>query len=362
MSVWNEQTDDALMVLVLEDRTISNSVLAERMAQRFGLPFTKDQVQKRRLRLREGNVALQETHISVDVDVRRSIGDLSLWELREETARRYQDEHTVSGYFPVSFFARVDKPVAIVLSSDWHIGPQWTQYDKLQRDLDLVGSTDGAYLFLAGDLIENAKRQRKSGGVLYDMITANPDEQEEWLDYKVQPLIDAGKVLGYIAGNHERFDRQESGREPHKQWCSRRFIEYYGNGGTFRFDVGRVPYYGVIRHKFPGASGVNTTNNQRRVFEAFPRPREAAHLDFIYLGHLHFNDLHQSSRATGDCVYIRGGSYAGYSEYADEQFGNWSTQAGSPTLIFYPEEQRVIPFNGKDLDKAMKFLRMERES
>ena len=276
----------------------------------------------------------------------------------EGAAGSWQSENKPSGFYTVDL--PDDLPVAIALTSDWHVGAKATAYATLRDHVGMLAVAPGVYVVTAGDLIHNHKRQRKSGVALYDTM-ASPDEQDQWLDLIAAPLLQSKRIIGVVRGNHEGFDLDEGGRDVAAAWCERHALRYWGNGGTIRFSLGANRYYGAIRHQYPGASALNTSNNMRRLYDGLTRPTEAAHLDFISLGHLHYNDQHVVHRPAGECHYLRAGAYLEYNDWADEKFGAWKTTPGVPIVILNPRTHEVISFRGNRLALALRVLAMMRE-
>jgi len=276
----------------------------------------------------------------------------------ESASEDYRREWMPQGMYSIDL-SNETRPVGLCIQSDQHVGSKYVDYAALREHVAWIAETKGAYLILGGDGWNNHKRQRKSGTALYETIGSN-DEQHQWFTDIYRVALDAKKILGAYTGNHEHFDVEESGVHLFKEWCEQNDIPYWGHGGVIRFTVGTQRYYGALRHEYPGASVLNTTNNQRRLIQGLQRPIEAGHLDFACLGHLHFNDLHFMGGPTGDVAAARAGTYALYSEWADQKFGGGRAIPGAPLFVLRPDERDVMAFKGPRLREALDYLTWQR--
>src|SRR5690606_15466079 len=109
----------------------------------------------------------------------------------------------------------------------------------------------------------------------------------------------------------------------------------------------------AVRDDFPGRSRINTTNNQRRLFEA------VGGADVVVLAHLHFADLQQQSRGRNErTIWLRSGTYkTGFDDHA-ARYGFSGGDPSMPMVVFWPNTKRMVPFGDfKDGLGYLKFLR-----
>lgn len=258
-------------------------------------------------------------------------------------------------------FTDLDLPILLIFSADWHIGFDRVDYDALDEDLDLIFDTEGAYLGVVGDYMNNAKPQRGSASQLYNAGNNDPDDQHDMFLYKVERFVNDDLLFGIWQGNHDDFDFKESGRKSTERMCRDAGIAYFGHGGAIKLPVGEQTYYGYVKHHIKGSTKSRPSGSGLSAFQRMSRPREAAHLDFIVSGHLHENDVHEPKMASGLTALLRCGSYQFHSPFAHEVVGEAETDRGCPSVLLYPDKHECVPFHGSRLDLACRVLTMERE-
>ena len=114
----------------------------------------------------------------------------------------------------------------VVFISDVHLGSPQCDEARFASMLDYC-LDNKVYVFLLGDLIENAHRQSVGGGV-YEQLENAQSQHERVVTY-LRPLADAGLVLGSLSGNHEDRTYVLSGVNVGKALCRELKIPYYRN-------------------------------------------------------------------------------------------------------------------------------------
>lgn len=270
-----------------------------------------------------------------------------------------QMDSAVTGLAPTRdsvTFAPPDQhlPVGLIFSGDWHVGSGGVELDRLRRDLQRIGETDGLYAVAMGDLIEGVGASNKAAPALYTGVLNKSNVQVSLAVHLANQARE--KWLCVIDGNHDQMAYRATGIDRGAAIARGIGAPRFGQGGATVFvELGGVRYVVGVRHNGVGNSQLNTTNAQRRTFDAWP---QWPNCDVICLAHLHFNDLAVTPRKGGQCVYLRSGTVKTNDIYARDN--GYTPEYGMPIVVFYPGEKRMVPFRGDRMDEALRFLESER--
>lgn len=245
-------------------------------------------------------------------------------------------------------------PVGVAFAGDWHLGASGVEWDRLDADLATIGATPGLYAVGMGDYVEGVTLTTKAASALFSGLFNGPELQDE----AVRRTADRarGKWLAFVAGNHDEWVAKATGygrTDRQARYLGAPFFSQ--GGGTIFATVGAHRYVIAVTHNAKGNSQLNTSNAQRRTFDAWPQ-WENCHV--ICCGHLHYLDLHHQTRKGGRCLYLRSGTAKTRDGYAADH--GYRPEYGIPVAILYPNEERVIGFRGDDFDAAVRFLNAER--
>lgn len=247
-------------------------------------------------------------------------------------------------------------PVGLWLSGDWHCGSHGVDYVALDRDLAMLRDTDGLYGVGLGDYHEGVSIHSKAAPALYSGCYNDAGEQEERVVMRLR-VPGPAKWIVLLAGNHDEWVYKHAGLSRVSRLARDLGIEYFGEGGgTIYANVGEQRYAIGVRHNHSGNSQLNTSNAQRRMVDGW-LAWDTLHV--AVLAHFHFNDLHIAPRHGKRCVYLRCGTYKVYDGYAKS--GGFYPEYGTPLLILLPDEEKIIPFRGDDLDHGLAYLAQLRE-
>lgn len=242
-------------------------------------------------------------------------------------------------------------PIGVCFTGDWHLGGGGVDVRRLQRDLDLIGQTDGLYAIGMGDYVDGVSIHSKAVSALYDPSAVGARGLQNSMALIVARKA-LGKWLAIIDGNHDAWSERHAAIGSTRDFAKALGAQYFHQGGgSVHLTVGDQFYNIAVRHNAPGASRLNTSNAQRRMFDEWPDWHNA---DVITLAHFHFNDMHQPPRKGGSCAYLRSGTYKLRDPYAAN--GGFTPEAGVPMVLLYPDTKRVIPFRGDQFDEALHFL------
>ena len=204
----------------------------------------------------------------------------------------------------------------ILAIGDWHIGDVLFDEKILKEFLQWVDENN-AYIFLTGDLIENATKNSPSDCY---RTTMSPSQQLDIAEDIIRPYRE--RLLAVVSGNHEWRSRKEVDYEPLSEMVLRlggrklRDKIYDPDGITVlirlgHFNRGKIPYSFYITH------GKHLTTNKRAhdVVDVdcyvcgHNHEQEVKLSDFFRLDDRH-NKLNQVKRFN-----VRSGSFRNYGGY-----------------------------------------------
>lgn len=245
------------------------------------------------------------------------------------------------------------KPIGIAFTGDWHLGAGGVDVARLRSDLEAIRQTTGCYAVGMGDWVEGVTLDVKAAGSLFSGAINDPNWQEVYMLSRARLL--EGKWLAILTGNHDEMVGRRTGIRRMDQLASALGSPHFGEGGgTIVCNVGEQVYRIGVKHNHAGKA-LNTTNAQRRYWDEVP---EWENHDLVCLAHLHFNDLHTSSRKGGRVVYLRSGTYKIADGYARKL--GYESEIGTPLAILLPDERRIIPWRGDDFLEGLAYLRWKR--
>lgn len=247
-------------------------------------------------------------------------------------------------------------PVGLVFPGDFHQGAHGVDYPELQRHMEVLRDTPGLYAIGMGDYHEGVSIHSKAAPALYTGIYNDAGEQEEAVMMTLA-TAPASKWIVLLSGNHDEWVYKHAGLSRVSRLARELGIEHFGEGGgTVYANVGDQRYAIGVRHNHSGNSQLNTSNAQRRMVDGW-LAWDTLHV--AALAHFHFNDLHIAPRHGGRCVYLRCGTFKVHDAYAKS--GGFYPDLGVPLVILLPDEEKVIPFRGDDLEHGLRYLADLRE-
>jgi hypothetical protein len=249
-------------------------------------------------------------------------------------------------------------PVGLVFTGDWHIGSGGTDHDALDRDIAAIKGTEGLFAVGMGDYVEGVGPKNKAAPALVEGGDHDGDRQEALallLASELEP-----QWVALMAGNHDEWMRASAGVSR----TSRLFRPlgcplFHQGGGTVFANVGAERYVIAVSHRGTGKGGnsvLNTTNAQRRTWDAWPEWENA---DVVCLGHFHYNDQQVIDRKGRPVHYLRSGTYKLIDPYAASL--GVVPQRGTPMIILYPDTHLVLSYRGDRLSDGIEKLQLERE-
>ena len=246
-----------------------------------------------------------------------------------------------------------DLPIGIVYPGDLHMGVEGVDYETMERDFRAIGEAEGVYAIGMGDYAHNPKINMGSvSSNLYRMIMPDCEAQYRAARFVLSHIE---RWIGLITGCHDDWDFQVSGNRRIEELCEYLDTANLWHGAVIHLTLGLRTYDILARHKYKFESNLNVTNAHRNAFEQlYPA-------DVIAFAHKHTPAMEKRPRWGGrkDIVNVRGGSYYRWDDFG-QKIGGYEGIAGIPLTILYPNEKKVLPFYGRDLDVALRTLKNER--
>lgn len=259
----------------------------------------------------------------------------------------------------ISLEINEDLPIALAFPGDLHIGVEGVAYEEMEADFKALGAAEGLYAIGMGDYAHNPKL--KLGGRstnLYKMVMPDCEGQYRGVEFILGYIPE---WLGLITGCHDDWDFQVSGDRRIENLCEKLDTANLWHGAVIHIALGETKYltdYDILaRHRYKFESSMNVSNVHRQAFnQLYPA-------DVIAIAHKHFPMQEKRPRWMGrkDVVNVRGGSYYRWDDFG-QKIGGYEGIAGVPIVLLYPDEKRAVPFYGRDMNKALRFLASERKA
>ena len=180
----------------------------------------------------------------------------------------------------VRIFPGKNGKAGVCISADWHLGSLFTDYDLLQKNLELILNTPYIYQITVGDIVHNF-RKFKSLLCVHTQI-ASPKEQGAILSMILKEFMEKKKWICATWGNHDvSMDEQLYGNSPIADLLSE-ILVYFNGKGRLNLLVGEQKYIIEMSHFYPGHSILNPNHSQGRQLRHY-----SPDADVIVQGHIH---------------------------------------------------------------------------
>jgi len=245
-----------------------------------------------------------------------------------------------------------NKPIAIAFLSDLHIGAEGTDYDYILDAVDSILETEGCYVVITGDMIDNFVWGK--GTQFGELMT--PRLQKIMATSLVEEIFNI--LIALITGCHELFSQKSDDFDFMEYLATHSRGAYLGTGGDIYLDVSGAQYHIHARHKYIGESKLNIENVFRRMWDGI------CHYDVGVVGHMHGQPfIMHASRHEGkhrkEVIYIRPGTAKIYDLHTRSKYGSFGHAFAVPIVIFMPEHKTMIPF--RNLKSGLEVLKLLRE-
>lgn len=241
-------------------------------------------------------------------------------------------------------------PVCIVNFADLHCGSEGVDYERIDRELDLVLETPGMYAGFAGDLLDNfiiGKLQRLQMHSSFKIT-------EEWAMVRRVLRKAAPKMLWSVSGNHDYWTVMTGGIDYFQvvHDVLAKHILYDDTEILVNVVVGGHTYKWCIRHKWKGYSQYNPTHGIEWASK-FDKGKE---FDIGVMGHTHTSGLARFFNNGGKTgLSIICGAYKRYDKHA-KAIGFPQANEQCAVAIALNEKGHITTFN--HLDAAADHMRV----
>ena len=238
-----------------------------------------------------------------------------------------------------------DELPIIVVTADWHIGLKSVDHKALKQDIHSWLSTDGLYVIINGDIIENGIGTQGIGSATEQLIS--PKLQHNIAKDIVNQLDLSGKLILATEGNHgERSNRVlfETVDLIYEDVVDH--VPLFGNKGVFNVMLNNERYKFFVGHKMPGSTDTNFFGAHTKILRTIPR------LDVAAIAHIH-TWSHAEIFYQGQYVQlIINGTYSVNEEYA-VRFYNPIGNRVNHYLVLHNDKHCVVHF--ENLKDAIKY-------
>ena len=211
----------------------------------------KDDIKKEKVILKKnkesGEVIFLDKKVKEDVNWRDWLANMKEHQQLSKKGDNFQDEATIR------ITPNKKGKAGVCISADWHLGSLFTDYDELQKNLELILDTPFIYQITVGDLNHNFRKFNKS--VLCSLAqVASPNEQGTLLSLILKEMVAKNKWLCATWGNHDvTMDEQLYGQSVIADLLGEHF-PYFNGKGRLNLLVGEQKYIIEMSHFYPGHS------------------------------------------------------------------------------------------------------------
>lgn len=221
--------------------------------------------------------------------------------------------------------------IKIMPLADIHLGDPHCDYKRIVERLEEIEKTDNMYCILGGDLMDAAIKT--SIGDIYG-ASLQPMEQLKQCVKLFKPLVDKGKVLAVVGGNHEHRIYKQDGIDVTALMCDQLGIpERYSNTTALLFiRFGKEKKSGHNRRQvytlyFCHGSGggkreggkINRLADLAAIVDADIYCHHHTHLPVVFKEAYHRVSAANSSVQLVDKLFANSGACIGYGGYGDVQ-------------------------------------------
>jgi hypothetical protein len=235
------------------------------------------------------------------------------------------------------------KPIALVLTADWHLGSISCDYMSFLRNHEFMLNTDGMYMGVVGDTIDNFYQFSNAHAILSQAIP--PAKQRRLLGEIFHALLEKNKLLFVGYGNHETRDEKWFGDNLVARMVEER-IPYFSGKGILKLYVGDQIYTILVMHKTGANSKINTLYGAKMEYSRyFPA-------DVVVTAHTHVPAIESyyhygaAGRAGfpfgGDSWLVKTGTYNVDNGFSKRYYNHGFVC--DPTLVLFPRERKIVPF------------------
>jgi len=234
-------------------------------------------------------------------------------------------------------FNMPDRYTAIAALSDFHIGHEGIDYNRLRDDIQLISNTPNMYMTFLGDAIDNFINEKHLGAII-NAVTS-PKQQLYMLQYIFKVLKEPKKkILFATKDNHvsQRLKKATGIDWSNKMW-SDIGVFYGGEEVKATVNVGKQPYVILARHSFRGQSSVNLTAGGKKLL----REGQYENVDIVMMAHKHEGAAEMMHYRGQPKTIIQTSTYKLFDPYA-AHLGYHSPEVFMPCTILSPDRKAFV--------------------
>jgi len=253
----------------------------------------------------------------------------------------------------VTIKINTSKPICVVFSADWHLGSVSCDYKQFLKNIDFMLNTDGIYMGVVGDTIDNFYLFNNVMAILQQVIP--PPKQRRLLSEILNALIAKNKLLFVSYGNHEIRDEKWIGDNLVSRLIEDK-VPYFSSKAIIKLMVGEQMYTILAMHQTGRNSKINALHGVKQEYlNYFPA-------DIVVTGHhhipaiesyMHFGAAQRAGMNYGGISWlVKTGTYN-----ADDGFSKRYYDNGvicDPCFVLSPGIKKMVPF--MNVEDAVAFM------
>lgn len=283
----------------------------------------------------EMNTIVTPDKKSIEIDWRLSFERMKGIAREWKDLYPYQDETHVNA--PAEYS---DQPFGVWWASDMHIGNVDTEYEILQKHIELIENTKNTGVVTVGDDLDMGILPKFEVRFMQTIFPLAQAFTAEDLMAELNGRNPRKKqiILAHLVGNHTHSIMQATGILYEKFYEKSKAAILPSMGEIF-LKVGNEEYEVALAHKYWGRSKLNVTLEGKRLMEyVYPNADVAVVGDFHVSAHEDFRKGGKERTVVRPGTYRTGGLFELNRGYGKGQLG------GSFT-VFYPDEHKTCTFN-----------------
>lgn len=241
------------------------------------------------------------------------------------------------------------EPIAVAFMSDWHIGAEGCDYERLAEDCELIAKHPQLYAAVGGDPVDNFVLKGMAEAARSQVVGV----PTQWRHFRYLMQKIQSSTLWVSSGNHDAWTQKAAALDGVLSALHDIPVVYTGEGAYVDLVVGEQTYTVWRKHKPTRFSSMYNLTHFLKQMLRTGLPKE---YDIGISEHLHESNIEIFEYRPGtkiDRVLIACGSYKVIDTYADG-LGYYGGGYGVPTVILYPDSRRMLPF--KSIADALEVL------
>lgn len=141
---------------------------------------------------------------------------------------------------------------------DCHVGSGFTDYNRIEQELDVIMGTPNSYVVFMGDLIDGFF----FNSAQMEEMEQTP-EQIQYMKAMFRYLSEDKRLLAAVGGDHDLWSKK-MGVNPYAEFAEQYEAHYLHGMSYLTLNVGEQEYNVTLAHQLPGSSIYNNTHPQMR--------------------------------------------------------------------------------------------------